>query len=578
MHAPYPIPAPPPRGPLAETGETDASPRPDSPPAFDRLYIAHPRRWLVALIAAYLIVGAYFAYATPPWQAPDEPAHYNYIAHIAKTGSLPVLQMGDFDLQRINILLDTRFPRKLTTAGLRYESYQPPLYYILATPVYWLSQGSLLAIRLFGVALGAVTLLLLYACLTVVFPGKSLIPLGATAFSALLPMHAAMNAAANNDGAAELLLMVTMLLLLRWMRRAFYDEPATPAAHRRRLLWLGVSLGLGMVTKIYAYLLLPIVLTVVLLVAWLRPRLVEGHGEAVQIAPRRATLWAGLRGVGWVILPAIGIALPMWVRNALLYGPTDLLAMRWHDDVVVGQVRTADWIAANGWIAFGERAFSLTFKSFWGVFGWMGVFMDERIYTALLLFSGVIFMGILWALVRFVSGGTDTDMDMFQLSVLILFGVILLAVVVGYLGYNAKFMQHQGRYFFWGLLPISALVALGWREVLQPLQGAITGFLAAVLAVATALSATVTGDLNKWTLLSITSIALVLLAQPLLLGGDPNALRWLPAGLKDFMARPWPARLLQAGRAAVWVLPFVLLLLLNLTVPTAYIIPQLARR
>ncbi len=32
-----------------------------------------------------------------------------------------------------------------------------------------------------------------------------------------------------------------------------------------------------------------------------------------------------------------------------------------------------------------KRAFSFTFKSFWGVFGWMGVFLDERIYTALLL-------------------------------------------------------------------------------------------------------------------------------------------------------------------------------------------------
>jgi hypothetical protein len=149
-------------------------------------------------------------------------------------------------------------------------------------------------------------------------------------------------------------------------------------------------------------------------------------------------------------------------------------------------------------------------------------------------------------------------------------------VTTGYVGYNLKFVQHQGRYFFWGLLPIGTVVALGWREVLQPLQGAITGFMAAVLAVATAVSGTVTGGMNKWTVLSISLIALILFCQPLLLGGvGPETLRWLPNSTRQWMARPRVAGLLRLARSLTWALPFILLFILDLAIPHLFIVPQL---
>jgi hypothetical protein len=559
--------------------------------AFDCLYVQSPKRWLVLLLLVYLVAGSMFAYYTPPWQAPDEPAHYNYVAYIAKTVTLPMLQMGDYNQETLNNLLATKFVLKLSPGHLRYESYQPPLYYLLATPIFWLSHGSLLALRLFGVLLGALTVLLLYLCLALVFPGKVLIPLGAAAFSALLPMHMAMAASVNNDGLAELLLMATMLMLLQWMRHRFYasDEARSQSMEfvaggkswRRpqsyQLLWIGILFGLGMLTKIYAYLMLPLALAVVVVVTWLSPRAPATLRESVLLSPSRTSAITGLRRALWVAVPAALLALPTWIRNVVLYGGWDLLGMAWHDQVVVGQPRTDAWIADVGWIAYGERAFSFTFQSFWGVFGWMSVFMDERIYTALLVFTGVIFLGVLWATVRFISGVPDTDMDVFQLSVLILFGLMLVVVTVGYIGYNFKFVQHQGRYFFWGLLPISTVVALGWREVLQPLQGAITGFMAAVLAAANAVSGMVTGYMNKWTLLAIGLIAFILFFQPLLLGGvGPDTLRWLPNPVRQWMARPRVAWLLRQMRGLVWALPFILLFILDLAIPQWFIVPLLS--
>lgn len=574
--------------PIASLETEPVAPSPGAPHVasreFDSLYIRTPRRWLVALLAAYLVAGGFFALLTPPWQAPDEPAHYNYVAHIATHLRLPRLAEGDYDQEKLDYLLNSKFAPKLSTEGLRYENYQPPLYYLVVTPIYWLTGGSIYALRLFGLLMGMGTIVLLYLCLELVFPGKTLIPLGAAAFAALLPMHIAVAAAVTNDGLAELLMMAAMLVLLRWMRARFYaDEDPNPAQARRQgrrgrqqLALLGVLLGLGMLTKIYAYMLLAIALVVVVVVVWLRPRVPAATVERVKLSPSRRGLLAGVQRSLWVVVPACLLALPIWIRNMLLYGASDFLALRYHDQVVVGQPRTTEWLAQHGWVAYGERAFGFTFKSFWGVFGWMGVFMDERIYTMLLVFSGVIFLGVLWATVRFISGGQDTDMDVFQLSVLILFGLILLAVTVSYTWYNMKFVQHQGRYFFWGLLPISTVIALGWREVLQPLQGAITGFLTLVMAGAMALTGMVAGSVDKWTLLSISVTALVLLSQPLLLGGvSTYTLRWLPAWAKRWMARPLVAQLLGMARTGVWALPFVLLLLLDLAIPHVFIVPQL---
>ncbi len=550
---------------------------PEAQVTFDRLYVTRPHRWLVVLLVAYAVAASQFAVRTPAWQAPDEPAHYNYIAQIASGAGLPVLQPGDYDQEQLNVLLEHRFAPTLSTAGLRYENYQPPLYYLLATPVFWLSGGSLVALRLFGVVLGGLTVVLLYATLTVVFPGKTVIPLGAAAFAALLPMHMAMAAAVNNDGLAELLLTGAMLVLLHWLRGRFYapgDAGAPHGGERRQLLLVGLLLGIGMLTKIYAYLLLPAVLLAVLLARWLHP-VVDATG-AVRLAPTRRSLSEGCAAVLWVVLPALALAVPWWVRNVLLYGPWDILGLARHDVIVAGQPTTLDWITSNGWVAYSERAFGLTFRSFWGVFGWLGVLMDERIYTALLFFTGVIFAGVLWATVRFISGGPDTDMDVFQLSVLIFFGLVLTLVAISYAGYNLKFVQHQGRYLFWGLLPIGTVVALGWREVLQPLQGAITGFLAAVMTASMMLMGTLVGATNKWTLLTMALIAAVLLCQPLLLSGAGRyPQRGLPGWGKRWLARPAVAATLHAARAAVWALPFILLLLLDLMIPSWYIVPQL---
>lgn len=545
--------------------------------SLDRYYLSHPRFALMLIVAGYILAATIFAVVTPDWQNPDEPAHYNNIAHIAEGQGLPVLRHGDYDQEYLSALVSGRFPPHLSVAPLRYEAYQPPLYYLVAAPVFLLSGGDLLILRLFNVLLGAISLALLYACLETVFPAKTLLTVGAVAFTAFLPMHVAMSASVNNDGLAELLLLAAMLTLLRWMRRRFHQaskaDPPMSSIEWRTLLLLGVLLGLGMATKIYAYLAMPLIISMVLLTVWLSP---SAHLDLPSTRPSRHSFVQGWKAVLWVTVPALLLVAPLWIRNIVLYGPTDLLGLQMHDAVVIGQPTTAEWIEREGLVSYIERGLDFTFRSFWGVFGWMGVFMETRVYVLLLVFTGALMLGLLWALVRFICGRPEADMDRYQFWVLGFFAVMILAVLAGFVGYNLKFVQHQGRYLFWGLLPISTFVALAWRELMQPLQGKLTGMMAVVLAVALALADLRVDMMDRWTMLAIGLFGLMLMLQPLLLFGSVDA---IVIGAPVFIQRVleqerWqPA--LRMARALVWASPFLALFLLNLVIPFRYIQPQL---
>jgi hypothetical protein len=277
-----------------------------------------------------------------------------------------------------------------------------------------------------------------------------------------------------------------------------------------------------------------------------------------------------------VTAPAVLLAVPLWIRNVLLYGTWDFLGLRFHDAVVVGQPTTAAWLAENGWIDYSERAMTLTFRSFWGAFGWLSVFMDDRIYMLLLVFTAVVLCGLLWSLVRFISGRPETDLDRFQFWVLGFFAVYVLAVVASYAWYNLKFVQHQGRYLLWGLLPLSVFVALGWREVMQPLQGKVTGFLLGLLALSMLLASMYLPFQDRRAFLAMFILAALLYLQPFLLSGAVDAIIiGAPHVLQRWLGRPALRPVLAMLRVLAWATPFVLLFLLNLVIPFWYIGPQL---
>ena len=174
------------------------------------------RLLITIIILAYIAIGALYAVYTPSWQAPDEPAHYNYVAYIAHKGRLPVLQMGDYPHQYLEEIKSRRFPPDMSIEPIRYEFHLPPLYYLLAVPIYIAFGGALIPLRLFSVLLGAGVVWTAYRLAREIFSAS--IALGTAAFVAFVPMHVTMTASVNNDALAELILGLFLLEMVRWIK------------------------------------------------------------------------------------------------------------------------------------------------------------------------------------------------------------------------------------------------------------------------------------------------------------------------------------------------------------------------
>lgn len=389
----------------------------------------------LVIVIVYLVVGALYAWYTPIWQAPDEPAHYNYIRALAEGEGLPVMEPGDYDQQKLQRLTSENFPSELSIASLQYEDHQPPLFYILATPVFWLIGGSVFALRLFSLLLSAVGVTMMLNILRFFFPETPhLVWLGGGAV-AFIPQFLSITASINNDALSFALLWLWLWLALRSLQGS-----GSP--------WLiGGVAGALLLTKTTGY----GVLILMPLVVVLRQRRM-GY-------PWR---WAVREGAQ-MILPALALGFLWWGRNLMVYGWPDMMGLQAHNAVVQGQPRTQDWLLQYGAGALLQMGVRTTFRSFWGQFGWMGVVLDARIYLALAILSILAAIGAIWRLAVWMR----RDLQARRRDGLILIGVSGLITVGMYLWYNLTFVQHQGRYLFPALPVVGLIAALGliqWRE------------------------------------------------------------------------------------------------------------------
>ena len=415
-----------------------------------RTFDIRPSSFIVLIVAAYLVIGTLYAVKTPAWQVPDEPTHYNYVRFVAEGHGLPVLQKGDYDQDYLESIKAAKFPPSMAIDSIRYEFHQPPLYYVLAAPIYLIAGGSFLALRLFSVALGGLLIVVAFLLIRQVAPNSPALALGTAAFVAFVPQHVAMLAGVENDSLAELLLAAIMWQTVQ-ISSIKYEIP------KGKWVVLGVLLGLGLVTKSTVYVAMPIVL-VVLLVAYCSQSTDGGKP------------WI-IRGV-LVFGSALLFGLPWWIRNLIVYGWPDWMGLMRHDVVVLGQLTPVRWMAQNGY-SLGEyvRQYAVTtFHSFWGQFGWMGVPMNERYYSALAILSLAAGIGFIWWLgVNFkfqtldLKGHLDMSALKFEIWHLI-FLLWFLSSTAGYIWYNTKYVQFQGRYLFPALIPIGLLFTIGLRQ------------------------------------------------------------------------------------------------------------------
>jgi 4-amino-4-deoxy-L-arabinose transferase-like glycosyltransferase len=150
-----------------------------------RAMIRLPRR-LAWLLLWPLLVGVAYAFYLPSYSAPDEAAHAAYVSALAQ-GHLPVLPTQ----RRVDV-----------AAGVTYEAFHPPIYYLTATPLYWATRGEevrgLRSLRLFNVALFLIVVVLVYALARALLPDERS-AFGAAFLIATHPVLVYMASVATNE-------------------------------------------------------------------------------------------------------------------------------------------------------------------------------------------------------------------------------------------------------------------------------------------------------------------------------------------------------------------------------------------
>lgn len=265
---------------------------------------------------------------------------------------------------------------------------------------------------------------------------------------ATLPMHLTFAMGINNDVLVELILALVVGQLVA--------KKLTLWTWKRALLG-GILLGLALLTKLQAYVAVVIVLAALL---WDLLTLKNTPG-----AHPPARVW----GVAAIILgTAFIIVLPWLVRNARIYGITDILAQKRQAEVASAQLTTAAYIKRIGLKAYLLAFAQTTFQSFWGQFGWMGVVLHPRFYYAAAFLTGLVGVGFILLIVRQAREHLPLDTPTRRgLFILLVWGI---STFLGYLWYNIHFVQFQGRYLFPAIVPLGLAFTLGFRELFRGKQ------------------------------------------------------------------------------------------------------------
>lgn len=293
--------------------------------------------WLCAVVA--LANGLAWSLIVPPFEVPDENAHYAYVAQVAERGTLPhpgpaagPLSPAEDDtlatirfyemvgephnpapfsaLQQDAIEAVAREP--LSTRGdgdALTATNNPPLYYVLEAVPYKLgASGSVLdrlaLMRVLSALMGAVTVLLVYLFLMELLPGRRWAwSVGALA-AAFQPLFGFMSGGVNSDSLIYLTAAGMLWGVARMFRRGLTSASGA---------LIGAFLGAGLVTKFTLLGFLPaaaLALALGLWRAWPRHRARAARGAAWAVGLIAAPVLIYLVLNRWVwkrgSVPAIG--------------------------------------------------------------------------------------------------------------------------------------------------------------------------------------------------------------------------------------------------------------------------------
>jgi 4-amino-4-deoxy-L-arabinose transferase-like glycosyltransferase len=403
-----------------------------------------PRRAMRVLVIVYLFVAASYATSIPLGKGPDETAHVRYIEFLAREHRLPVFDAAHPDPN--------------------YEFHQPPLYYVACLPAYLLARGGEAgehAARFLTLLLSLPLIYLTFALGRRLAPDDAWVAVAAAGVVAFLPAQLSVATTVGNDALTEVLSAAVVVVLVGYL------GAAAPSA--RAMVAVGVLIGLGMLTKSIAVLLLP--------VAWLAA--LFGARTDGGVRWRQALVHAATATV-------VALVICGWwlVRNQVLYGdplaqgaflrafaglrPSPQSFMEQYHLTSVGSYvgQVIIWTTASATGVFGP------------VHGNRFAFFPYYMYFTTGLIAAAAALGFARYLGR-------TKLADWQRRSWWLSGAFALLLLGSFVRFNLSFFQAQARYLFPALpaaavafsIGLAALFPVGWRRAILM---AATALLAAI--------------------------------------------------------------------------------------------------
>lgn len=448
------------------------------------------RRLFVLLLAIYVVKQVLSVIIFPPFTGHDEVAHFSYLRTVATEHRVPIVpDLAAFRSARLNrgkdvgdylpndlfpycrYVLDWNYcnetkwlanpPHAVSVGsdyypyGWQYAANHPPLFYVVMTPLYWLSErassaSQLHLIRAATIPFGLATVLLAYLTALTLFPGDGFIALGAASFVAFQPQISYESAMVNNDIAGIATYSLLLYLLIRGIRRGFTWRLAS---------MIGLAFGLGLLFKSTTLTIAPVIaFAMVAGVGWRRVREWAVKGSLVGAI-------AGLLVLPWYLFlyRTYGnfsgldqIAALQWAYTYRGETPPTILGLLWNRD-------------------FGRARWAET----WGEFGWRLIHLRSSLLLVIGVPCVIALLGLVFFLLREAPGvlrpksarsesETVDSPTLWQLKAVATLFLTCIVAYGGVLQFGTRFALTQARYFFPAINAIALLLALGWRMLIPP--------------------------------------------------------------------------------------------------------------
>jgi 4-amino-4-deoxy-L-arabinose transferase-like glycosyltransferase len=435
-----------------------------------------PPASLSALFVIVVLVGLAWALVVPPWQSPDEVAHFAYVQSLAEDFDLPGIKghpgdstdqadadnavgasrgafypqsappdwsRSDWDAYLAQVR--TNPPPRTNGDGPNPASTNPPLYYLYGDIAYLVDHGGtafgrLYAIKIWGLLLLVGTTLAAWLLAGEVFGRRRLPQLACAAVAGLLPMETFISTSVNPDA-----LMIALWTFALWLGARVINR----CAAGRDAIALCAVTAAAVLTKATSYALIAPVLLAIVVGIWRRP-------ETERRTSRRGLAAAGLvlvvPIVGWL---GLATALGRSGVNTIAPGPgarsfnlREFISYVWQYylprlSFLTPFRTTAQLPAYDVWVRQGT-----------GTFGWLDVLLPHWMYQAAAIVLGVIAITTVLLLTRLRNRRHLVLLAFFALTLVALLGLLHITEYRSIIA--AKGPVLQGRY----LLPAVGLLGL----------------------------------------------------------------------------------------------------------------------